>query len=72
MGETLMMNLRLLEGIRLSAFQKRFGQSLETLYAGSLEKLDTLELIEIKEDSLRLTPKGILLSNRVFEEFIKA
>ena len=69
-GETVMMNLRLLEGVNLSTFQHRFGQSLESLYTEPLEKLCSLELIEIIENHLRLTPKGILLSNEVFQEFV--
>ncbi len=72
MGETIMMNLRLMEGICLSAFEQHFGHSLEIRYAETLTKLHSLHLIDIQEDWLRLTPKGILVSNMVFEEFITA
>ena len=69
-GETIMMNLRLLEGIDLKAFQERFGINLEDEYANTLDKLQALELLEIQENSIRLTSKGILLSNEVFQEFL--
>jgi oxygen-independent coproporphyrinogen-3 oxidase len=65
-----MMNLRLLEGIHLTAFQHRFGQSLETFYGNLLTKLCDLHLVEIQGDVLRLTPQGVVLSNEVFQEFI--
>ncbi len=70
-GETVMMNLRLIEGIHLSGFQQRFGVALEILYADRIEKLREFELIEIRDDHLRLTSKGIRLSNEVFQEFVK-
>jgi oxygen-independent coproporphyrinogen-3 oxidase len=71
-GETIIMNLRMLEGIDITTFDQRFGQSLETLFAKPLEKLRSLELIEIQNDHLRLTKKGIALSNEVFQEFVNA
>jgi oxygen-independent coproporphyrinogen-3 oxidase len=70
MGETIMMNLRMLDGIKLSAFQQRFGASLESVYAEAIEKLRKINLIEIRDNHLRLTPEGVLLSNEVFQEFI--
>ena len=69
-GETVMLNLRLLDGLDLTAFQQRFGQSLATLFAKPLDKLRALDLVELAEQRLRLTPKGICLSNEVFQEFI--
>jgi len=71
MGETVIMNLRMLEGVDVAAFERRFGQTLESLYAESVENLRTLELIEIQNNHLRLTKKGIYLSNEVFQEFVK-
>lgn len=70
LGETIMMNLRLLEGIDLTAFQQRFGVNLEDEYANTLDKLQALNLLEIQGNHLRLTSKGVLLSNEVFQEFL--
>ncbi len=69
-GETIMMNLRLLKGIELTRFEQRFGQSLNFFYGATLKKLCDLELTEMQENYFRLTPRGILLSNEVFQEFI--
>ncbi len=70
MGETVIMNLRMLEGVDMAAFGRRFGDTLESVYAGSLDNLLALELIEIRDHHLRLTPKGLYVSNEVFQEFI--
>ncbi len=69
-GETIMMNLRLLEGLDLQDFQQRFGQALEEIYPRELEKLSSLELIEMQHERLRLSSKGLLLANEVCREFL--
>ncbi len=69
-GETTMMNLRILDGMDLHRFHQRFGQAFETVYQETFGKLHALGLLEITEDRLRLTPRGILLSNEVFREFV--
>lgn len=69
-GETIMMNLRLIEGIDLAAFSRRFGVDLQKFHAHALDKLYALNLIEKNENYLRLTSKGVLLSNEVFQEFL--
>lgn len=69
-GETIMMNLRLIEGLNLQRFQQRFGQRLEDIYPRELEKLSSLELIEVRNGHLRLRPRGLLLANEVCQEFL--
>lgn len=69
-GETMMMNLRVLEGVSITAFQQRFGQSIDSVYAETLPKLCSLGLLERRGDRLRLTPRGVLLSNEIFREFL--
>lgn len=71
-GETVIMNLRLLEGIDLPAFSRRFGCTLDEHYATTIAKLESLELVVVQENHLRLTPRGVLLSNEVFQEFINS
>jgi oxygen-independent coproporphyrinogen-3 oxidase len=74
MGEYLMVGLRLTqEGVAVNDFQKRFGLSLEDLYAKKIERLIKLELLEwvnVPTRRLRLTRRGRLLGNQVFIEFI--
>lgn len=70
MGETIMMNLRLREGVNLAAFETRFGVRLESRYAEVIERLMATDLVELTDSHLRLRPRGLYLSNSVFQEFI--
>jgi len=70
MAETLMMHLRLREGMPLEYFQSRFGVPVEAVYKLTLEKLSRLKLVEIAEGHLRLTREGLYLANEVFMEFL--
>jgi len=72
MSEYLMMGLRLTqEGISAQRFAERFGLPLEARYAPQIARLTALGLLEWADaDRLRLTPRGRLLGNRVFVEFV--
>ena len=73
-GETLMMGLRLTrEGIPLKTFEDRFQQSLLDIFPMEIsrfEKLNLLEWTQPEKTHIRLTPKGHLLGNQVFQAFI--
>lgn len=71
-GETMMMGLRLVEeGVPEERFRARFGQSLEEVFAGEIQELAKLGLLEWAEGGvLRLTQRGRLLGNQVFMRFI--
>ena len=74
-GETMMMGLRLIrEGVSDTKFSARFMLSLEDQFPAQIDRLIGLGLLEWALDgpgkSLRLTPRGHLLANRVFIEFI--
>jgi oxygen-independent coproporphyrinogen-3 oxidase len=70
----MMVGLRLTDlGIDERTFEARFGQTLEELFAGPIQKLQKEGLLEWSGDKnrrLRLTKYGRLLGNRVFREFI--
>jgi oxygen-independent coproporphyrinogen-3 oxidase len=74
MGDTLMMGLRLLEeGVSARDFNARFGQSLDAVYGAAIARLEARQLLEHagpQQDTLRLTPRGRLLGNQVFMEFV--
>ena len=72
MGETLMMGFRLDEGVSLDGFYTRFGESLSSAYGGQLEELTSLGLVEQSDGAVRLTPRGRLLGNEVFQRFLVA
>lgn len=69
--EYMIMGLRLtLEGVADSEFQTRFGISLREQFGNEIRKIIDWGLLEWIGERLRLTPRGRLLGNRVFSEFI--
>jgi oxygen-independent coproporphyrinogen-3 oxidase len=70
----MMMGLRLTrEGVSRRRFSARFGQELGDLFKAQIERLTRFGLLEWageQADILRLTPRGRLLGNQVFVEFI--
>jgi len=73
-GETMMMGLRLVEeGVASIEFQRRFDISLQEKFGVQIERLISYGLLEWaggEEQKLRLTQRGQLLGNQVFQEFI--
>ena len=69
-SEFVFLGLRLTEGIDLNHYERRFGVNLIEKYADDLMRLKDLQLIEFDEKHLKLTGKGALFSNEVFEVFI--
>ncbi|MGM0471804.1 MAG: radical SAM family heme chaperone HemW [Bacillota bacterium] len=68
--ESMILGLRLLEGIKLADFKERFGRSVVDIYDQELEQLTKQGLIELDSDRIALTERGILLANDVLAEFI--
>jgi len=71
MDETMMLGLRLVEGVSSTRFEARFGVTIAQVYGGELEKLGRQGLIEVDEQGVRLTRRGWLLGNRVFAAFLR-
>jgi oxygen-independent coproporphyrinogen-3 oxidase len=69
MSEYLFMGLRLTEGIDRNKFSEKFGCDLFDLYGSEIKNLIELGLLTGK-GKLRLTQKGLLLANEVFEAFV--
>ena len=70
MGETIMLGLRLLQGISIHQFERRFQVSFTNLFKKIIHSLKEKELILIEDDCLRLSPKGLFLADSVILEFI--
>ncbi|MBC8263704.1 MAG: radical SAM family heme chaperone HemW [Anaerolineales bacterium] len=71
MAETMILGLRLIEeGVSFEGFARRFGERLESLYESDLGELEELGLVEVTAERVRLTPRGRLLGNEVFERFL--
>ncbi|HAG09986.1 MAG TPA: coproporphyrinogen III oxidase [Desulfotomaculum sp.] len=70
MAETVILGLRLLKGIDLNEFALRFGKRLEEVYPKQIDKLIRFKLIEHEGEKIRLTRRGLAVSNQVFVEFV--
>ena len=66
MAETVMLGMRLTAGVDLADFERRYGQSLESVFAERLREARVAGLVETVEGRLRLTEQGTLLGNEVF------
>jgi oxygen-independent coproporphyrinogen-3 oxidase len=69
-SEFAFLGLRLNAGIDLAVFRARFGIDLVYEYRSDLDRFREAGLLEITEGNLRLTPKGMLFSNEVFQAFV--
>ena len=70
MAETMMLGMRLDDGVRLQDFYDRFGESVTSVYGKQVDDLTVLGLIELRDGALRLTSKGRPLGNEVFLRFV--
>ncbi len=66
MGETMMLGLRLAEGVNDARFRARFGAGLEVAFGEELAQLQDVGLLEWDGHAARLTARGRLLGNQVF------
>ncbi|HEX8566034.1 MAG TPA: radical SAM family heme chaperone HemW [Pyrinomonadaceae bacterium] len=69
-AEFAFLGLRLMRGVCLADFERKFGVALLDEYGAALEESFEAGLIEIEENRLRLTGKGALFSNTVFAAFV--
>jgi oxygen-independent coproporphyrinogen-3 oxidase len=81
LSEAIFLGLRKIEGIDLTSFSKRYKKDIRLLYQSEINNLCQAGLLEFANSRgsgcldgsngyLRLTRKGLLLSNEVFERFI--
>ncbi|MGM7721061.1 radical SAM family heme chaperone HemW [Metabacillus sp. Hm71] len=70
MEEEMFLGLRKTTGISKEKFYKKFGVQVDHIFSSPIDKLVDLDLIINDENGIRLTHKGKLLGNEVFQEFI--
>jgi len=70
MGETMMLGLRLDEGIEVALFRERFGCSPEEAFGPTLAELATADLLTVTPERICLTQRGRFLGNEVFCRFL--
>lgn len=68
--EYMLLNLRKIDGVRISEFKNKYRDNPIYLYRKELDKLVKENLIIVNEDQIKLTNKGLDLANIVWEEFI--
>ncbi len=69
-GETLMLGLRLREGIAFDGFKQRFGVDVRELFGETISQLKEYGLLELSAEGMRLTVRGMLLSNQALWRFL--
>lgn len=69
-AETMILGLRLIHGLRLDSFARRFKIDVMHVYGRQVGELTDLGLLEVTEEVLCLTPRGRLLGNEVFSRFL--
>lgn len=70
MAEFMFLGLRLADGIQCSIFEQEFGVTPEKAFAAVFNGLAPTGLLERDKDNIRLTRRGMLLSNQVFARFL--
>jgi oxygen-independent coproporphyrinogen-3 oxidase len=70
MEEFMFMGLRMIDGISIKEFKKRFNKDINEVYRAVIEKNIKKELLIYNSERLFLSEKGIELSNYVMSDFI--
>lgn len=70
MEEYMFLGLRKTQGVSKTKFADEFGRRMDTVYGEVLEKMYGMRLMEETDDFVRLTDRGIDVSNAVMCEFL--
>ena len=70
MKEYMILGLRKIDGVNITEFKQKFNQNPIYLFRIELNNLVNKDLIEIQENNIKLTNKGLNFANIVWEEFI--
>ena len=69
-SETIILGLRMTQGVDLNDFEESFSQRIEDLYGEEIEEFRRLHLLEYTGRTLRLTERGLDVSNLVMSAFV--
>ena len=70
MEETMFLGLRMMKGVSKIEFLKMYGESMENVYGNVIRDMEQKGLLEDGEDFVKLTDRGIDVSNYVMSEFL--
>ena len=59
-----------MEGVTKSGFAQRFGRTMEEVYGSMIDHHCTEGLLAVDRDCVRLTDRGIDVSNYVMADFL--
>ena len=68
-GEYMFSGLRLTAGVSLKAFAARFGKSMLEFYP-AISSWVSEGLMEIQDEHVHLTHRGLMVANSVFVQFV--
>lgn len=68
--ESLFLGLRLNEGVNLEGLRSEFGAGMAQDVMASLAEMEDAGLVEMKDDQVRLTARGRVISNDVFSRLL--
>ncbi len=70
MEEEMFLGLRKTEGVSTSQFTEKYQRKLSNVFGDAVPKLKSRGLLEETDDRIRLTERGRILGNEVFQEFL--
>lgn len=70
MAEHMILGLRMMDGVSVKGFKENFGAEMYEVYGDVIEKYEKLGLLEVTDDTVRFTRRGISVSNPVLAEFL--
>jgi len=68
--ESMFLGLRLLEGVDLARLSAKYQEDIYELYKEKISSLEQIGYVKLENRVLRLTKKGLMMANNVFEEFL--
>ena len=70
MEETMFLGLRKMKGVSKKQFSETYGRTMESVYGDVLKDMEQKGLLTIENEFVKLTSRGIDVSNYVMSEFL--
>ncbi|WJE14444.1 radical SAM family heme chaperone HemW [Halobacillus sp. ACCC02827] len=70
MEEEMFLGLRKTQGVKVERFKEKYDQPIVDVFGQAISAMKDRRLMEEEQGYLRLTPKGRILGNEVFQEFL--
>lgn len=70
LADALILGLRLIDGVEVAPFEARFAADIEANFGATFAKYESLGILDRSDGRLRLTERGLLLSNELFVDLL--